>query len=104
MRRGILLSIDVVLVALATALGLLIRDNFEFALDRWMALFPYFTVSLVTSGAVFVGGGVNRSVWRYSSVVDYLRIVALTAIIVLLVVCAIFAYNRLEGVPRALPI
>ncbi len=104
MRRGILLAIDVVLVAFATALALLVRDNFEFVTDHWVALFPYFTVSLVTSGAVFLGGGVSQSFWRYSSVVDYLRIVALTTVIVLLAVGAIFAYSRLDGVPRALPL
>ncbi|MEZ5851430.1 MAG: sugar transferase [Hyphomicrobiaceae bacterium] len=44
------------------------------------------------------------SVWRFSRLPDYLRIVGATSATVICSIAAAFAYNRLEGVPRSLPV
>src|ERR1700694_2529371 len=104
MRRGILLSIDLLLVALATASALVLRDNFEIRPDRLVALLPYLLVSLGVAAGVFLAGRLDRTLWRYSSFPDYLHIVVLSLLVVLLAVGAAFAINRLEGIPRSLPV
>jgi lipopolysaccharide/colanic/teichoic acid biosynthesis glycosyltransferase len=104
-QRAFLLATDLSLVALATVFALVLRDNFEITLDQWMALiFCYLPVSLANAGAVFIAGRLDRGLWRHSSIVDYLHIVTLTTVAVLLSVGLAFAINRLDGIPRSLPI
>jgi lipopolysaccharide/colanic/teichoic acid biosynthesis glycosyltransferase len=104
-RPAILLAIDLCLVALATVFSLVLRDNFEINLERWAALMAgYLPISLANACAVFVVGRLDRGLWRHSSIADYLHIVALTAVTVLLSVGLGFAIDRLDGIPRSLPI
>lgn len=103
--RVIFLAIDLCLVALATIFAILIRDNFEINFERWAALLiDYLPISLVSAGVIFVAGRLDRGLWRHSSIADYLHIVTLTAVAVLLSVSLAFAINRLDGIPRSLPI
>jgi FlaA1/EpsC-like NDP-sugar epimerase len=105
LRRGILLAVDLWRVTLATVFALMLRDNFEFSLEQWTALLmTYLPVSLAAACGVFIAGGLDRGLWRYSSVADYLHIVILTTLAVSLTVGLAFAINRLDGIPRSLPI
>jgi lipopolysaccharide/colanic/teichoic acid biosynthesis glycosyltransferase len=105
MQRGILLAVDLWLVAAATILALVLRENFEVNTERWAALLTtYLPISIVMAGGVFAAGGLDRCLWRYSSITDYLHIVVLTVAAVLLIVGSGFAINRLDGIPRSLPI
>ncbi len=105
LRRGILLVVDLWLVALATISALALRDNLEINVERWVPLLTvYLPISLAAAGGVFVAGGLDRGLWRYSSIVDYLHIVVLTIVVVSLSVGLVFAINRLDGIPRSLPI
>jgi lipopolysaccharide/colanic/teichoic acid biosynthesis glycosyltransferase len=104
-RRATLLAVDLGIVAVATCLALLLRDNFEINFDKWLALgVCYLPISLVNAGVVFFSGGLDRGLWRHSSVSDYIHIVVLTVVVVLLSVGLGFAVNRLDGIPRSLPI
>ncbi len=96
--------VDLVLVALATVAAAVIRDNFMIEPPRLIALVPYLVISLGVAGLVFPVLGISRSVWRFTSLRDGLRIVAATLIIVLGAVAIAFAVNRLDGVARAVPI
>jgi lipopolysaccharide/colanic/teichoic acid biosynthesis glycosyltransferase len=100
-----LLAVDLWLVAAATILALVLRENFEVNTERWAALLTaYLPISIVIAGGVFAAGGLDRGLWRYSSITDYLHIVVLTVAAVLLIVGSGFAINRLDGIPRSLPI
>jgi lipopolysaccharide/colanic/teichoic acid biosynthesis glycosyltransferase len=104
MRSLTSLLIDLCLVLVATVVAVVIRDNFEIVPERLVALIPYLVITLSVAGLILFTTGINRSLWRFTSMRDYLRIVAATTLIVASAVAIGFLANRLEGVARALPI
>jgi lipopolysaccharide/colanic/teichoic acid biosynthesis glycosyltransferase len=96
--------VDLFLVALATVAAAVIRDNFIIEPPRLIALVPYLVITLGVAGLVFPVLGISRSLWRFTSLRDGLRIAAATTIVVLSAVAIGFVVNRLDGVARALPI
>lgn len=103
-RRPFLLLIDLGLVALATALAMVLRDNFDISLDRMMGLLPYLLITLTTAAIVLAVSGLSRSIWRFSAMSDYLRVLMSVCVIVLTSVAVGFLVNRLDAVARALPV
>jgi lipopolysaccharide/colanic/teichoic acid biosynthesis glycosyltransferase len=103
MRSSILLFIDVALVIVATLSALLLHDNFEIRSDRAVELLPYVVATVALTLAVWPAAGLNRTVWRFSGLPDYLRLTGAMAATAVGAVAATFAYNRLEGVARSLP-
>jgi lipopolysaccharide/colanic/teichoic acid biosynthesis glycosyltransferase len=99
-----LLLIDLGLIALATMLALVLRDNLELSLARVEILLPYLALTLAASTVVLVASGLPQSIWRYSVMADYLRVLAAVIVIVLTAVATGFLVNRLDGVARALPL
>ena len=104
MRRLVLLLVDLSLVAIATVVALLLRDNLVISLDRLYGVLPYLGASLIAATVILPLLGLNRVIWRFSAQSDYLRIVMAGTLTVLGAVGIGFALNRLEGVARALPI
>jgi lipopolysaccharide/colanic/teichoic acid biosynthesis glycosyltransferase len=98
------LVIDLILVAFATFAALLIRDNFVIADARLIALLPYLLVTVGVAALALPVFGVNRSLWQFTSMRDGLRIVAATFTVVLSAVATGFIVNRLQDVPRGLPV
>ncbi len=103
-RQQFLLLIDLGLIAIATALALFLRDNLVISAHRIQELFPYLSITLLTAAVVLTGTGLHRSFWRYSAMVDYLRVLGSVVIIAVAAVATGFQFNRLDGVARALPI
>src|SRR5262245_36682634 len=104
MHRFVLLSIDLVLVAISTVTALILRDNLEISSERLLQLLPYLLLTLLAAPPVLLVAGLNRTLWRFSSLVDYLRVAVAVFVIVVLATAVGFVFNRLEGVARALPI
>lgn len=104
MRPLALLIFDLVAVFVAAILALFLRDNLELSPDRLVGLWPYIIHSLIAATIIFPVVGTNRGFWRYSTFSDFLRIVAASGLIVLAATSATFAYNRLDGLARAVPI
>jgi len=100
---GVLL-VDLLWVLLAPAAALLLRDNFEIFPDRFEAIAPYSAISIAIAAIVFPIAGINRSIWRYTSLREALRIAGAVAFSVALALGAAFALNRLDGVARSLPL
>ena len=94
---------DVALMLLATLSALLLRENFEVALNRFTEFLPYLLATLAIALAVFPVAGLNRSLWRFSSLHDHLTVTAAVAATVAGAVGLAFVYNRLDGVARSLP-
>jgi lipopolysaccharide/colanic/teichoic acid biosynthesis glycosyltransferase len=104
MRSAKLLLLDLCLIATATFAAMLLRDNCEFAPERFVALVPYLLVTLVVAAAILPALGVNRSVWRFTAMKDYLRIGVAAVATVVAAVALGFVVNRLDGIARSLPI
>jgi lipopolysaccharide/colanic/teichoic acid biosynthesis glycosyltransferase len=103
LRRLTLISIDLLLVAFATFLAFLLRENFYLVQGKLIALIPYSLICLASASIVFFVGGLDRTPWRYVSLADQLQIVVLTALLILLALLLTFTVNRLDGVARSLP-
>src|SRR5262245_52066709 len=104
LHRSILISSDLLLVAFATVLAILLRADFHDFQDKLTTLIPYIVISLGCSFVIFLVCGLDRTPWRYSSVADHLQIIVLTVLTILLTLGITFAFNRLEGVSRSLPV
>ena len=104
LRRLTLISIDLLLVAFATVLAVVLRGNFDTVQEALIILTPYMFISVGCAAIVFLVCGLDRTPWRYSSVADHLQIIVLTVLVVLLTLGVTFAVNRLEGVARTLPV
>lgn len=104
MRRFMLLLIDLGLACLASLFSLFVRENFDVGTDRFLAFLPYLVATMAWAAVVFLSFGLNRTIWRFSSRPEYVRIITASTAIVVGAVSLTFAYNRLEGVARALPV
>ena len=104
MRQFVLLGVDTALILLATALGFVLRENFEVTQGRFEAFLPYLCASFVMSVVLVAAAGLNRSIWRFSSMHDYLRVTIIVMGVSVGAVALSFAYNRLEGIARSLPL
>lgn len=103
-KRIILMFLDVAIIFLATLLAVLLRDNFETRPAQLQGLIPYFVATALTSLVVLSLFGLDRAIWRMSSMFDYLIVSGAAVCIVMLTVGESFLFNRLEGVARAMPI
>jgi lipopolysaccharide/colanic/teichoic acid biosynthesis glycosyltransferase len=102
MKRYLILWLDVFVILVATVLGLVIRDNFEISPARLMELSPYFLATLIASVIAVPAFSINRLIWRFSSLPDYLRILVMLVGMTIGSLVIGFAFNRLENVPRSL--
>lgn len=104
MRRFVLLFVDLSLIAMATVAALVLRDNLVISAARLTETLPYLGATLAAATVILPSAGVNRTIWRFSSLGDYLQIVGASIAIVLCAIAIAFADHRLEGVARSLPI
>ena len=104
MRRFLSLLIDCTLVFLSTALALWLRDNFEVNSQHLSDFLPYLAVSTVIAVPVLIGFGMDRSIWRFSAMSDYLRVLVASLVIAGGALGVGFVINRLDGVARSLPV
>src|SRR6266480_79377 len=103
LRRPILLSIDLLLVAFATVMAILLRGDIGQEID-FINFIPFVSISIGVASIVFFVGGLDRTLWRYSSLAEYSQIVILSVLVVLTTFVLTFAVNRLHGIARSLPI
>ncbi|KAA6187281.1 polysaccharide biosynthesis protein [Thiohalocapsa marina] len=61
-------------------------------------------VVLLVCGAVYWAFGLYRGVWRFASLPDLVRITKAVATATLVALLVLFALNRLEQVPRSVPV
>ena len=104
MHRIVLLLADLCLIAIATLFAVVLRHNLALPLDRLYGLLTYVGATLVAAVVILPVLGLNRAVWRFSSLSDCLRVVQAAIFVVLGAVGIGFAVNRLDGIARALPI
>ncbi len=102
-RRGRSLFFDLMIVGLASIAALALRENFTLPEERLGAFGPYLLYTLAVAAPVLVIFELDRSVWRYSGLADYVRVAFASVLIVIGAVAIGFIVNRLEGIARSLP-
>jgi lipopolysaccharide/colanic/teichoic acid biosynthesis glycosyltransferase len=68
------------------------------------ALVPYVLLSILAGAIIFPGARQHRSLWRYTSLNDILRLIAAATIVVLVALSASFYLTRMENIARSLPV
>ncbi|HMN38882.1 MAG TPA: sugar transferase [Hyphomicrobium sp.] len=104
MRRFVVLVIDLVLITAATVAAVFLREDLEYSFSTLIGIIPHICFTLAIATAIIPALGLSTSVWRYSTLGDYLRVVAAAIIIVAGASGASFIFNRLDGVSRSLPV
>lgn len=104
MRLLRILAIDLALMSVALLAAITLRDNLDLTGERLGILFPYWLSTLLIAAVVLPLSGVTDAVWRFSSMRNYLTIAAASGAIIGGALALTFIINRLEGVPRALPL
>jgi len=102
--RGGLLALDMFLIVLGSLSALALRSNFEISEAQFYPFLPYLGTSLLAVLVIFPLAGINRSIWRFSSLHDHIRLTVVLACCVAAAVALTFAVNRLEGIARSLPV
>ena len=96
--------IDLTCVALSPLIALLIRDNFDTSILRLQALVPYVVICILVATLVFVVARLPRALWRYTSLIDILHLIAVALVVLLVALAASFYLNRMQNIARSLPV
>jgi lipopolysaccharide/colanic/teichoic acid biosynthesis glycosyltransferase len=99
-----LLFVDLLLFALSTVLAVLLCVDLQTPAEVIARVGPYFLLTMAAAPPILLAMGLNRTLWRFTSLDDCVPIAAAATVTVLAAVAAGFAFNRLEGVPRSLPV
>ena len=103
-RSYVRLTADLTWVSLSAFIALFVRDNFVLSFLRFEGIVPYALLCVVVAAIVFAVAGFHRALWRYTSLLDILRLAGAVTATLLLALSVGFALNRLEDVARSLPI
>jgi lipopolysaccharide/colanic/teichoic acid biosynthesis glycosyltransferase len=103
-RKYLLLGVDLCWVGLSPFVALLVRDYFAPHGNALTATTLYACLSVIIAAVVFPLAGLNRALWRYTSLAELMRLQAVVTVTVLLAVLITFAYTRLLDIPRSLPL
>lgn len=98
------LTLDLTWVVLSAFIALVIRDNFVIYVPKLQGILLYALFCVVSAAIVFSAAQLHRTLWRYISLVDVLRLAGAVTITLLLALLVAFVFNRLEGVARSLPV
>lgn len=71
------------------------------SLDLALSYLPFIIIIQALTSHFF---GLYRGVWRFASVPDLVRILKAVLSAILVIAALLFFYNRLEGVPRSVPL
>ncbi len=94
-RRQRSLIIDLLIIVVASVAALALRENFAITEARWWGFLPYLLFTLAVAGPTLVVLQLDRSVWRFSGLSDYVRAAAASVLIVIAAVALGFIVNRL---------
>lgn len=103
--RGVAFGHDLVMIPLAWLCAYWLRFNLG-EIPSPMLEYGFWSLVLILpiQVGVFHLFGLYRGVWRFASLPDLVRILKAVVVGVSLSLLAVFAWTRLEGVPRSVPI
>ena len=98
----LILAYDTLAAFLAMFLAIVLRYRFsQFGTPPGLVEFTAPAVFAVTCTIIFVAMGVNRALWRHSSLKDAARILQAIILAHLIFLVVLFAFTRLEDFPRS---
>jgi lipopolysaccharide/colanic/teichoic acid biosynthesis glycosyltransferase len=103
-KRQRSLTIDLIIVGFASIAALGLRENFTISEHRWWEFLPYLAFTLAVAGPILIVFQLDRSVWRFSGLADYVRAAGASVLVVIAALAIGFVVNRLDGVSRSLPV
>ena len=103
-RKYLAFILELGWIAASPFAALLIRHNFDVGLADLEKLFSYALLTIASATLVFLAAGLHRRIWRFASLNDILRLLAACSVALGVALFAGFAWNRLDGISRALPI
>ena len=103
-RRALVAFIDIGLATISLGLAFLLRGNFTLRDVSAGALVEAMLFAAVAGGLAFALTGTNLALWRYVTVRDFGTLMAGATAAVLGFLALMFLWNRLETVPRAVPV
>jgi len=92
---------DLLMVGLAWQLAWWARFNFDFPFYNWQLSFLLIPVLLLVHGGLFWYFRLYRALWRFASLLDLWNIFRASIVGGLVTAILLFAFFRLEGVPRS---
>ena len=95
---------DAGLLGAAPLLALALRNDISIEPDATATLLPYMVLTLAVALPIYVSFGLSRTLWRYASASDYLRIAVAVSLIVTAATLATFLFDRMNGVARSIPV
>lgn len=99
-RRYAIIVHDLLMVAMAWLLALIVRHNFAWEVIGGKAMLQTLPIVLLAQGLVFWRFGLYKGVWRFASIPDLWNIMRAAALGALVAALVLFLVFRLEGVPR----
>lgn len=103
MSRLARIACDSMLAVLATLSAIFLRTDLVVQWPDLAASLPYLLTTAATA-TVFVGAsGLDLGFWRFASLSDIMRVIGVSVAVTVATVAIVFAFNRLEGVARAIP-
>ncbi|MCW9036154.1 MAG: polysaccharide biosynthesis protein [Rhodospirillales bacterium] len=93
---------DIFMAALSFVLSLYLRVGSQ-VVEYGDLLIQGTLVLVVSSAGVFLFFKLYRGVWRYASVSDLVAITKAVTVTIIITMLVMFAWTRLEGMPRSLP-
>ena len=103
-RRIVVALVDIGLAALSVALAFLLRGNFALDDISTIALLQSMALAAIAAALAFTLTGTSLALWRYVTVRDFGTLMAGATAAVLGFLALMFLWNRLETVPRAVPV
>lgn len=100
MHRFVLLSVDVALIAISTLMAIALCS--PQASSALVGAYLPFTIAVAVPALLIFG--LNRTVWRFTSLNDCLPILAVAIWIVSLATAAVFLFDGVQAIPLSLPV
>ncbi len=104
MRRLSFLCLDLANIALATIFAQALRNDLALSSGKLFDVVPYMLATLAVAAVVFLVFGIDRSIWRFTGMRDYLGVLAASVATVIGAVAISFVYDRMDGVARSVPV
>lgn len=95
---------DVALAVLATLGAIFLRTDLDIQWPDLAASTPYLCVTALAATVIVGLSGLDLGFWRFASLVDIVKVIGVALFTTICTVAIVFAYNRLEGVARAIPV
>ena len=93
---------DIVMAALSFILSFYLRVGNEIFQYDPKLIWGYDAAFAVTAGAVFLGTGLYRGIWRFASLPDLVAVLKAATLVILIFFPLMFLATRLEELPRSM--